>query len=166
MSNQHPSLERRGWGWLIMRQRKSTPPSLPFLRGGISLPKNSVICAKNTRLSKLISKKSPPRTTDAFGLPLSGNIASAQRNKVPAKSAEFRADLPANRMPKFAGTRRMLYLCSAIREWSGLGEEFQARALLEKETGRENKGNRPLLRKQERRSPRDVVIWAEKLISR
>jgi hypothetical protein len=50
-------------------------------------------------------------------------------------------------MPKFAGTRRMSYLCSAIREWSGLGEEFQARALPEKETGRENKGNRPSVAK-------------------
>ena len=87
MSNQHPSLESRGWGWLIMRQRKSTPPSLPFLRGGISLPKNSVICAKNTRLSKLISKKISPRTTDAFGLPLSGNTPSAQRKQGTCKKA-------------------------------------------------------------------------------
>ena len=87
MSNQHPSLERRGWGWLIMRQRKSTPPSLPFLRGGISLPKNSVICAKNTRLSKLISKKNLPRARlmlSAFRsaettLLLSGNKGPAKK---------------------------------------------------------------------------------------
>lgn len=60
MSNQHPSLERRGWGWLIMRQRKSTPPSLPFLRGGISLPKNSVIRAKIPVSQSLSAKRISP----------------------------------------------------------------------------------------------------------
>ena len=123
MSNQHPSLERRGWGWLIMRQRKSTPPSLPFLRGGISLPKNSVICAKNTRLSKLISKKNLPRArlTLRPSAQRKHPFCSAEARDL-QKSAEFRADLPPNRMPKFAETRRMSYLCSAIREWSGQSE--------------------------------------------
>ncbi len=147
MSNQHPSLERRGWGWLIMRQRKSTPPSLPFLRGGISLPKNSVIRAKNTRLRRKIAKNLPrARLTLRPSAQRKQPFCSAETRDL-QKSAEFRADLPANRMPKFAGTRRMSYLCSAIREWSGLGEEFQARALPEKETGRENKGNRPSVAK-------------------
>lgn len=70
-----------------MRQRKSTPPSLPFLRGGISLPKNSVIRAKIPVSQSLSAKETPPRATGAFGLPLSGNNPSAQRKQGTCKKA-------------------------------------------------------------------------------
>ena len=166
-TNQHPSLERRGWGWLIMRQRKSTPPSLPFLRGGISLPKNSVIRAKNTRLSKLISKRISPRTTDAFGLPLSGNNPSAQRMQGTCKKAlnfvQICRQIACQNLQELEECSIFVVLFESGR---GQSEEFQARALPERKQGAKTRGTAPLLRKQERRSPRDVVIWAEKLTSR
>jgi hypothetical protein len=112
------------------------------------LPKNSVICAKIPVSQSLSAKKSPPRATDAFGLPLSGNNPSAQRKQGTCKKALNLVQIYRQiACPNLQEPEECSIFVVPLREWSGLGEEFQAGALPEKETGRENKGNRPSVAK-------------------
>lgn len=151
---------------MIMRQKKSTPPSLPFLRGGISLPKNSVIRAKIPVSQSLSAKESPPRMTDAFGLPLSGNNPSAQRKQGTCKKAlifvHIYRQIACQNLQEPEECRIFVVPFESGRGWAKNSRQGRCRR---RKQGAKTRGTAPLLRKQERRFPRDVVIWAEKLTS-